>query len=155
MSLDPSVNLDVEINDEGPDPVVAMAVAWLRPLLPDGQVADERPPNSPLPFIVVSYVDGTENVEESSSDEVITVNALYAKGIGTSNKKAAGQFMDVAHRRMLSLARHLEPVVIGSRTVDIDYVGVFTPPRWESYADESILRKLARYRIGHSYAKLS
>lgn len=155
MTLDPSINLSVDVLDEGPDEAETLVINWLRPLLPDGSVANDRLPEDPLPFILVVYVDGTENVDESYSDDVVSVHCLYRKGLGASERKAAKDFANLVHRRMLLLARYLEPIPIGDRVGDVDSVTIFSRPRWEPYGDEQIVRKVGRYRIGASYAKLS
>ena len=151
MSLDPSV----EILDEGPDDVETVVISWLRPLLPNGQIANGRLPDDPLPFIGVNHLTGEECVEESYVDELVSVHVLADRGLGNSGNLACASLMSGVHRRMLLLARYLEPVVVDGRPADIEYVDVHMRPRWEPYGDEQILRKLARYRVGLAYAKLS
>lgn len=155
MTLDPSIDLGVDVLDEGPDDVETAIINWLRPLLPDGQVANARLSEDPVPFIVVEHIDGLESEELSEADEVVSVHALYAKGLGNENRVLAGKFASIVHRRMLLLARYLDPIVVGSRVVDVDYVQIFSRPRWVPYGDETILRKVGRYRVGLPYAKLS
>lgn len=151
MSVDPAV----ELHDEGAISGQTLAIAWLRPLLPDGQVANGRLPNSSLPFVVVSFLEGNENLDESYVDDLVSVHCLYAKGIGNANMVAAERFTDAVHRRMLLWGRTLEPVTISGQLWAPEYVDVAKRPSWEEYADDQIIRKLSRYRIGQGYAKLS
>lgn len=146
-----------EVLDEGVDDIVVVGVSWLAPLLAPGSVRDTRPPGGPLPFILVEFVDGTEDVDCGWADDVIAVHYLAAKGNGdaTATRLAKQGALEV-HQRMLLLARYLEDVPLtGGRIATIDYCDVFTRPRWEPYGDDQILRKVGRYRLGLGYAKLS
>lgn len=154
--------MTAEILDYGPQDAVTIGVSWLtplltRPLFAGGAVANTRRAGDPLPFIWVNYMDGNENVDESTSDEVLSIHTLFPKGNGDA--AAIRNFRDGAdevHRRMLLLAVYLEDVALpGGRVADIESVKVFTRPRTEEYGDEQILHKVARYQLGLSYAKLS
>jgi hypothetical protein len=155
MSLDPSINLDLDVLDEGPAAAEGVVIAWLRPLLPDGQVANTRQSGDPLPFVLVNHLDGNESIEESSVDDLVSVHCLYRKGLGAFEKQAADDFASRVHRRILKLGRELDPIEFGDVSVDIDFLEVASRPRWEAYGDDQILRKVGRYRIGLAYAKLS
>ena len=151
----PGVDPSVELHDEGPEDDELVVIAWLRPLLPDGQIANARPLDAPLPFIVVNHLESNDSVDMGWSDDLISVHCLYPKGNGNANRKAAAKFAADVHRRMLLLAVYHEPVQIGARVADVDYCDVAMRPRWEPYGDEQILRKIARYRMGLGYVKLS
>lgn len=155
MTLDPAINLATEILDEGSDDAETMVITWLRPLLPDGSIANSRQIDDPVPFVWVSYINGTENDEQGIVDDVVSVHCLYPKGLGQSGRTAAKQFSSIVHRRMMLLARTLEPITIGGHGVSIDYVNVFSRMEWAAYVDEQILHRVGRYRIGSGYAKLS
>lgn len=155
MTLDPSIDLGVEVLDEGAILSESVVTTWLAPLLPDGQVASGRVAGGPLPFIEVSYINGTELDEEGHVEDVVSVHCLYAKGTRNENKVAAGKFADIVHRRMMLLARTLEDVVVNGTAVDLEYVAVFSRMEFVDYGDDKIWRKVGRYRIGQSYAKLS
>lgn len=155
MTLDSSVNLAVDGLDEDADPVEDIVISWLAPLLPIGQVADARIPGENLPFILVVHLDGDEDVDCSAVDDLVSIHCLYPKGLGQANRKACSDFSRIVHRRMLKLARELEPSDVDGRPVAVDYVKVFARFKFVEYGDEQILRMVGRYRIGQSYANIS
>jgi hypothetical protein len=141
-----------ELLDEAPDDEEAIVIAWLKDLHPAGHVANNRKPGGPLPFILVSHLPSRENVEESTADALVSVHVLTHKADGQVASRDAAEDM---HRRMLLQARFLEDVELpGGRVASIDYVDVAQPPKRVEYGDENILRRVARYEIGLSYAKV-
>lgn len=148
--------MSVELLDEGVEDSVAICVSWLKDLEP-GRVSNKRIPGAPLPAIWVVYIDGTENVEESTAEDLVSIHYLASKGDGgaTAFRVAEAGARNV-HQRMLLLGRYLEDVPLpGGRVANMDFCDVAKRPSWEEYGDEQILRKVGRYRIGLSYAKLS
>ena len=128
-----------EILDEGPDDIETVVVQWLSPLR---RTANIRRAGDPLPMTVVETVAGTESVEESTADPVVSVHTLVRKSLGEDN---ARDEMLKTHKRMLLLARHLEQF-------NIDYLRVFQYQRREPYGDDQIIRYVGRYQFGQSYA---
>lgn len=145
--------MGTEILDEGLEDGQIIAIAWLKDMQP-GRVRNTRDPDDPLPFILVEHLSTTENVEESTGEALVSVHTLCDKGLGYS---AANGHATRTHQRMVLLSRYLEDVPLsGGRTATIDFVDVAMHPKWELYGDGTqILRKVGRYRIGLSYAKLS
>jgi len=138
--------MDDIIVAECADDVEAVVVAWLTALR---RSAAFRRPGDPLPFTLVHHVTGTESIDESTADAVVSVHTLCDKAAGES---AAADECQLTHRRMLLLARELDPITLpDGRMVSVDYVTVEEPPIWEPYSD-TILRKVARYRIGATYS---
>lgn len=138
--------------DEAPDDAETVVIAWLRPLYTDGHVANSRLPGDPLPFILVNHLDSNECVEESTADALVSVHVLTHKSAGAISSRDE---TDRMHRRMLKLARELDDVDLGGgRKATIESVSVFKSPRREEYGDELILRRVGRYTIGLSYAKV-
>ena len=153
--------MTVELLDYGPEDVVTIGVSWLTPMLElptftGGQVSNTRRAGDPLPFIHVNSIAGEESVEESDTDEVLSIHTLFRKGNGEASAILA--FQDgwrAVHQRMLLLSQFLEDIALpGGRIATVDYCSVFSRPRTEEYGDDLILRKVGRYRIGLSYAKL-
>lgn len=141
-----------ELLDEAADDANTVVVSWLKPMLPDGHVANTRRSGAPLPFYLVNHLDSNEFVEISSSDALVSVHVLTHKAAG---EVASRDEADRMHRRMLLLARYLEDVDLGGgRMASIESVSVFKSPKKEDYGDDQILRRLGRYTIGLSYAKV-
>jgi hypothetical protein len=128
-----------EILDEGPDDIETIVVQWLSPLR---RTTNTRRAGDPLPMTVVETVAGTESVEESTADPVVSVHTLVRKSLGEDN---ARDEMLKTHKRMLLLARNLEQF-------NLDYLKVFQYQRREPYGDDQIIRYVGRYQFGQSYA---
>jgi hypothetical protein len=144
--------MPVELLNEVADDAETVVIAWLKPLLSDGNVANTRKSGAPLPFILVNHLESSECVEESSVDSLVSVHVLTHKAAGEVDSR--DQTLDM-HRRMLLLARYLEDVdLAGGRKATIDYVDVAMSPKREPYGDDQILRRVARYNIGFSYAEV-
>jgi hypothetical protein len=151
-----------ELLDYGPDDVETILISHLKPMLTNplfagGNVANSRLAGDVLPFILVNHLDGEEDEDCGETDELVSVHTLFPKQSGSAT--ARRNFRDGArdvHQRMLLLARYLVDVPLPSgRNADIDFVKVFKRPTNVDYGDAEILRKVGRYRIGLSYAKLS
>jgi len=152
VSVDPSV----ELLDEGSEDSETAVISWLRPLLPDGAVANARLAGEALlPFIEVNKVAGEESDEQGWADDLVSVHCLYPRGLGNSGKALAAKFSSDVHRRMLLLCATLGPVTIDGREVGLEYCSVAMGPEWTPYGDERILRKTSRFRVGLPYAKMS
>ena len=143
----PTETLDEDVDD---DEIVL--IAWLKDLLPEGHVANTRKPGGPLPYYLVNHLDANESVDESTVDTLISVHVLTHKSAG---EVASLNEATTMHNRMLLLARYLEDVPLpGGRTATIDFVNVAMPPKREDYGDEQILRRIARYNLGFTRAKV-
>jgi hypothetical protein len=141
-----------ELLDEAPDDPETVVISWLAPNLAAGHVANTRKSGDPLPFYLVSHLDSNESIEESTSDALVSVHVLTHKSAG---EVASRDEADRMHRRMLQLARYLENVdLTGGRMASIESVSVAKSPAREPYGDELILRRVGRYNLGLSYAKV-
>jgi len=150
--------LTAELSDEivtDPETAVIAYLAPLHPHVPGSakqSVANFRESGWPLPFILVKELPGQENVDESDVDALVSVHTLVHKAAGRS---ALRDEADRTHRRMLWIAQTLPTVLIpGVGYAEFDYVRVVSRPHPEDYGDEQILRKVGRYGIGLSYAKV-
>ena len=143
--------MSVELLEEGPDDGETVAISWLSGLHPAGHVANTRRSGGPLPFILVNGLGGTENVEESYFNELVSIHVLTHKTAGEIDSRDE---TDRMHRRMLLLARYLEDVDLADgRKATIAFVKVAMHPRREPYGDDQILRRVGRYEIGLDYAE--
>jgi hypothetical protein len=142
-----------ELLDEDVDDAETVFVSWLTPLYSTPEhVANTRRAGDPLPFVLINHLDSNENVEESTSDALVSAHILTHKSAG---EVASRDEANRVHRRILLLARYLEDVdLAGGRKATIDYVNVARRPKREAYGDDLILRRLGRYELGLSYAKV-
>lgn len=149
--------MSVQVSAEGPDDAETIVVIWLSGMLPPGRVSNTRKGGDPVPALWVEFMDGNECIEEAYVNDVVAVNMLWPRRDGDAvAQRDAREGTEQVHRRMLELAYWLDDIPLGDgRLATIDYLDVFSRPRWEPYGDDQILRKVGRYRIGLSYAKLS
>lgn len=144
--------MTTELLDEAPDDPETVVISWLAPNLATGSVANNRRSGAPLPFYLVTHLDSNEYVEESTSDALVSVHVLTHKSAGEVESRDEADRM---HRRMLLLARYLEDVdLAGGRKASVESVSVAKSPKREEYGDELILRRVGRYSLGLSYAKV-
>jgi hypothetical protein len=126
-----------------PEDIETALVAHMTPLRRAGF---KREAGDPLPFTLITHVTGTESAGEGYADPVVSVHTLCDKTIGAP---AARDEATRTHRRMLALL--LDPtIVIGNRTIAVQYVEVVEQPRWEFFSD-NVLRKVGRYKLGLPY----
>jgi hypothetical protein len=130
-----------------PDDIESALVAWLTTPLKRADVV--RGPKDPLPFTVVNLVTGSESVDMMRADPVVSVHTFCDKAAGFP---AARDEAARTHARMLVLANGVTRVSVGDRVVSIESFEVVESPRWEFYS-ETVLRKVGRYRVGHSYVR--
>lgn len=128
-----------ELLNEGPADIESIVVDWLQPLR---RTTNTRRAGDPLPMTVVECTAGTEIVEESFAEPVVSVHTLCRKSLGEDN---ARDEMLKTHKRMLLLARYLEDY-------DLEYVKVFAYQRRIPYGDDQIIRYVGRYQFGQPYA---
>jgi hypothetical protein len=144
--------MTAELLDEGPDDAETVTIAWLKPLHPDGHVANTRRSGAPLPFILVHHLSSNESETLSTSNALVSIHVLTHKAAGEVESRDE---TDRMHRRMLLLARTLDDVDLGGgRNATIDFVNVTESPTRQEYGDEKILRRVGRYNIGFSYARV-
>jgi hypothetical protein len=141
-----------ELHTETADDAETVVVSWLKPLLAEGHVANARRSGAPLPYYLVTHLDSTENVDESTAEALVSVHVLTHKAAG---EVASRDEADRMHRRMLLLARYLDDVELADgRVATIDFVNVAKSPSREEYGDDTILRRVGRYSLGLSYAEV-
>jgi hypothetical protein len=131
--------MTVEVLGEGPADIETIVVGWLQPLR---RTSNTRRSGDPLPMCVVECTAGTEIVEESFAEPVVSVHTLCRKSLGEDNARDEAL---LTHKRMLLLARYLEDY-------DLEYVKVFQYPRRIPYGDDQIIRYVGRYQFGQPYS---
>lgn len=141
--------MPVDLISEAAEDAEEVVVAWLTPLR---RAASIRAAGDPLPFTLVTHIAGTECVEESTADPIVSVHTLCAKTVGVD---AAMAECKLTHRRMLDLARSLRDITLtDGRIVNVDYLDVIESPIWVYYSDQ-ILRKVGRYQLGLSFVAVT
>jgi hypothetical protein len=141
--------MPVELLDQAADDVEEVIIAWLQPLR---RASNTRRAGDELPFTLVNHITGTESVDLSWTDELVSIHTLCDKNLGTNAAKVEGQR---THRRMTLQARYLEDVVLSDgRIASIDWVKVSETPRFAPYADDQILQIISRYQVGLSYTEV-
>lgn len=135
--------MTAELLGVGPADMETTVVAWLQPLR---RTANTRKTGDPLPMTVVQQVAGTENLEESSADQVIQVDTLCDKSLG---EDAARDEKIKTHQRMLLLGRYLEA------QGTIDWMRVFESQRRVSYENDQVIRYVGRYQFGQTYDEMT
>jgi hypothetical protein len=135
-----------ELLDYCAEDVEEVLIGWLTPL---NRCAATREVGDPLPFILVTHITGTENVALGVAEPIVSVHTLCDKSVGFQAAKIQA---NNTHRRMLRLARYIEPIRMNNGSwTGVDYVTVFQAPIWVAFQNTQILRKVARYRVGLSY----
>lgn len=117
-------------------------VCWLQPLL---RAAVERDTGE-LPYAGVQHVAGDDDENSGTDDPVIQVDVL---GDGVAAAKVAANRV---HRRMQLLFRECSDVVMSDgRTANLDFGRTVMKPTRMPYADDQIVRYVARYQLAFSY----
>lgn len=123
-------------------------VCWLQPVI---RAAVERKTDDPLPFAQVQMITGDDDPECGTSDEVIQVDIFDRARDGMTAVQAAKLTARAVHRRMLYLVHHpVEVELSDGSTADVDYLGAPMKPTRMPYANDQVVRYVARYNLGLS-----
>lgn len=137
------------LNEDAPD-VEDFLCCWLQPVV---RAAVERRQDDPLPFVVVTRVAGEDDQHEGIDDPTIQLDIFdRAQGKLTASQ-AAKLTANMVHRRMMFLSRNTGTAVTmsGGVVANVDSLSTSMKPVREPYADERIVRYVARYQVGLSY----
>lgn len=135
------------LDQETPDSEDFM-VSWLQPLL---RSATERKTDDELPFAQVQLITGEDDEDCGTSDEVIQVDWFDHARDGMTAVQAAKQTAREGHRRIRLLARFLEAVELSDGSfAAADYVNTIMKPVRMPYANDQVVRYVARYGLGLS-----
>lgn len=133
------------LDEDAPD-AEDFTTCWLQPLL---RAAVERD-TTELPFAGVQQVAGPDDPDAGTADPVIQLDIL---GLGVAAAKIAAIKV---HRRMLLLFRESSDVVMSDgRTANLDFGRTLLLPSRMPYADDKIVRYVARYQLGLSYVTVA
>lgn len=142
------LNMSTELLGSHPQDADEMVRKWLLPLRAAGIVRKE---GDPLPFTLITHVAGSEDPTIGWAAPIVQISTLCDIKLGYAVAAAESA---KTHDRMLLLARYCDA---GDITLDdgtkvaLDYVEVTESPRWVTFEDAMILRKVGRYKIGQSY----
>ena len=139
-----------ELLDQDAPDVEDFLVHWLAPVL---RCAVERKADDPLPFATVVRISGTDDPHEGVDDPVVQVDIFDTVRDGLLATQAAAISARNIHRRMTLLMREPDHTVLMSdaRHANCDYVATVLRPFRMAYADDRIVRYVARYQVGLSY----
>lgn len=134
--------------EDAPD-VEEFLCRWLSPLI---RSATERRSDDPMPFCVVTRIDGADDSDAGVDEPVVQLDIFDRARGQLLAAQAAKQTANAVHRRMNLLARRLDNVTLSDGTVAsaLDVTTVIKPFRMP-YADEQVVRYVARYRLGLSF----
>lgn len=128
--------------EDAPD-VEDFIVCWLQPAI---RAAMQREADDPLPFCVVAGVTAIDDVDAGFNASVVQLD-VFARGIPAT--KAA---VKTVRRRMNQLARHLDNVTMSDNSIaSANYVQNQIDFERMDYADDQIVRYVARYGVGLSF----
>lgn len=141
--------MTVLLIDEVGEDAEEIVVAWLAPVL---RSAVRRRATDPLPFALIRCVVDTDDVDASFTTSIVSVHTLGDATIANAEAACADQ-AKTNHRRIIYLARNplADIVLADSRVANVNYLETVQKPIWVDYENEQILRKVARYRIGHEF----
>lgn len=138
--------MTVPLLDEAAPDAEDFVVCWLQPLL---RAAVERDTDE-LPYAGVQVVVDISDPDCGTEDTVVQVDILD-RGVAAA-KTAANR----VNRRMELLFRECSDVVMSdSRTANLDFGRTLMKPVRMPYADDQIVRYVARYQLGLSYVTVS
>jgi len=136
------------LDSDSPD-VEDFAVSWLAPLL---RTSVERKTDDTMPFCVVARISGADDPDLGTDEPVVQLDIFdHARNGLLAAQNAAKTARDV-HRRMTLLARELTNVTLSDGSVaNADYVTTVLRPFRMAYANDQVVRYVARYQLGLSY----
>ena len=136
------------LDSDSPD-VEDFVVSWLAPLM---RTATERKTDDTLPFCQVARVSGADDPDLGTDDPVVQVDIFDHARNGLAAVQNAAVSARNVHRRMTLLARELSTVTLSDGAdANADYVITLIKPFRMTYANDQVVRYVARYQLGLSY----
>lgn len=134
--------------EESPD-AEDFFTSWLQPMMRAGT---EHKQTDGYPFAVVQYISGSDDPFTGVEDGVVQVDFFDTARSGMVAAQAAKITARDGHRRIMYLAKHLSDVTMSDgSTANCDYIATTLKPTRMEYADEKVVRYVARYQVGLSY----
>ena len=123
--------------------------SWLQPML---RASTEHKQTDSYPFAVVQYISGADDPETGVEDGVVQVDFFDKARDGMVAAQAAKITARDGHRRIMYLAHHIADVTMADgSTANCDYINTVMKPVRMDFADEKVVRYVARYQVGLSY----
>ena len=136
------------LDDNAPD-VEDFLCAWLAPLL---RTATERKTDSALPFCVVARIAGADDPDAGVDEPSVQLDIFDGARNGLLAAQNAALTARDVHRRMMLLARELTTVTLSDGSLaNADHVLTVIKPFRTPYANDQVVRYVARYEVGLSY----
>lgn len=136
--------MTVELLDEEAPDETDFVICWLQPLLRSGTIRDSA---DEFPFAAVQRVAGGDDPDECLDEPVVQIDIL-AEGV-----QAAKLIARRVDRRMKLLARKRPDVTLSDGSIaNAEFCRTLQKPIPMPYKNELIIRHVARYELGLSYA---
>lgn len=134
------------LNDEDAPDVEDFVAFWMSPVM---RTAVEDDAEEDV-VCIVTRISGADDPDCGTDDPVVQLDWLV------EGAAACKSLSEQGHRRMMLLARTLDDVAMpDGSTANPEYVKTLIRPRREQYANDRIVRYIARYRIGFSYVTVA
>ena len=139
------------LGEDAPD-LEDFVVCWIAQVM---RCATERETDDDLPFCQVARITGEDDPDTGTGEEVVQLDIFDHARNGLLAGQAAAISARNIHRRMTKLSRELSTVTVSDGShVNADYVRTLIKPFRMAYANEQVVRYVARYSLGLSYVAL-
>ena len=141
--------MTADLLDENAPDAEDFLCAWLAPLL---RTATERKTDDEMPFCQVARISGEDDQHTGVDTEVLQLDIFDTARAGLLAAQNAATTARNVHRRMTLLGRELTTVTLSDgTTANADYVETVIKPFRMAYANDQVVRYVARYQLGLSY----
>lgn len=141
--------MPAELLDADAPDVEDFLCCWLAPLL---RTATERKTDDELPFCQVSRISGGDDEHTGYDEAAVQLDIFdHARDNMLAVQAAKLTARDV-HRRMMLLSREASTVTLSTgQQANADTVATVLKPFRMPYANDQVVRYVARYQLGLSY----
>lgn len=141
--------MPAELLDEDAPDVEDFVACWLAPLL---RTATERRTDDELPFCQVARISGADDEHAGVDEPVVQLDIFDHARNGLAAVQNAKLTARDVHRRMMLLARENTTVILSTgQPANADHVRTALKPFRMAYANDQVVRYVARYELGLSY----
>lgn len=141
--------MTIELIDEVGEDAEEVTIAWISAVI---RSAIRRRTGDPLPFGLVRCIDDQDDADSAFTTSTVSVHTLCDATLADAEALCTDKAIEV-HRRIIYLSRNpLADIILSdARVANVNYLETVHKPIWVDYGDDQILRKVARYRIGHEF----